>query len=121
MDAVPDYDSQLSAFHQAFEAELQGIIDGLPLTPEMNVLDLACGDGFYTRKLSGRLGPRGLMTGVDLDPAYLLKARSHAAGCQFVLAAFASPLISSLRFWLRCISSSTPNRPRTCCECRTSR
>ena len=88
MGALPAYDSQLSAFHQAFEAELQGIIDGLPLTPEMNVLDLACGDGFYTRKLSGRLGPRGLMTGVDLDPAYLLKARSHAAGCQFVLAAF---------------------------------
>lgn len=88
MGSLPDYDSQLSAFHQAFEAELQALIDGLPLSPEMRVLDLACGDGFYTRKLAGRLGPRGVTIGVDLDPAYLVKARANAAGCHFVLAAF---------------------------------
>ncbi len=88
MGTLPHYDSQLSAFHLAFEAELQGIIKGLPLSPELRVLDLACGDGFYARRLAGRLGPHGSITGVDLEPAYLSKAKRRAPGCQFVRASF---------------------------------
>src|ERR1019366_929898 len=54
--ALPAYDAQLSGFHRAFEPELQQIVDALPLTPAMKVLDLACGDGFYTRRIADRLG-----------------------------------------------------------------
>jgi len=60
---LPAYDNQLSDFHRAFEPELQRILDSLPLTPAMKVLDLACGDGFYTRRIADRLGPGGSVTG----------------------------------------------------------
>lgn len=88
---LPAYDSQLSAFHQAFEAELRALVNGLPLTPGMRVLDLACGDGFYTRRLSERLGPAGRVTGADIDPAYLTKAGAASSGhpnVDYVRAAF---------------------------------
>lgn len=45
----------------------------------MRVLDLACGDGFYTRRIAGRLGARGSVTGLDLNLAYLAQAREEAA------------------------------------------
>ena len=77
--ALPDYDNQLSRFHCAFEPELQRILDVLPLTPAMKVLDLACGDGFYSRRIADRLGPGGSVTGVDLNLAYLNEARQEAA------------------------------------------
>lgn len=76
---LPEYDDQLSDFHRAFEPELEGILSALPLTPSMKVLDLACGDGFYTRRIAERLGPEGCVTGVDLNLAYLREAQQEAA------------------------------------------
>ena len=92
--ALPEYDVQLRGFHVAFERELDAIMETLPLTPEMRVLDLACGDGFYTRRISRRLGRGGAVTGVDLNPAYLDEARQSAerersgAAIDFVAASF---------------------------------
>ena len=92
--SLPGYDHQLSGFHRAFERELQAIIDTLPLEPGMRVLDLACGDGFYTRRIAERLGPRGHITGVDINLAYLSEASeeaSHKSGrarIDFVAASF---------------------------------
>jgi len=91
---LPVYDGQLSAFHRAFAAELQEILDRLPLQPGMRVLDLACGDGFYTRRIAERLGAGGAITGVDINLAYLSEARVEArqmTGCArmgFVASAF---------------------------------
>jgi len=76
---VPGYERQLSRFHGAFEAELGAIVQGLPLRPGMRVLDLACGDGFYTRRLAARLGAGGLVAGADLNLAYLARCRASAA------------------------------------------
>lgn len=76
-DAVPEYELQLSAFHEAFAAELEAMLATLPLEPTAHVLDLACGDGFYTRRLAERLGPGGRVVGVDVDPAYLEIARGE--------------------------------------------
>ena len=75
--SLPDYDAQLSSFHAAFERELETIVDALPLAAGMRVLDLACGDGFYTRRIARRLGPSGFVTGVDLNPTYLEQARDQ--------------------------------------------
>jgi SAM-dependent methyltransferase len=75
---LPDYNTQLAAFHRAFEPELTAIIASLPLAPGMQVLDLACGDGFYTRRLAERLGP-GRVVGADVDPAYLAAAQAATA------------------------------------------
>jgi ubiquinone/menaquinone biosynthesis C-methylase UbiE len=91
---VPAYDQQLSAFHRSFEHELQVIIDALPLSPGMRVLDLACGAGFYARRIAARLGPEGAITGVDINRAYLAKAddqepcQSGCAKIEFVAASF---------------------------------
>lgn len=91
---LPDYDVQLSGFHRAFERELEALLRSLPLEPTMKVLDLACGDGFYTRRLADRLGAGGAVTGVDLDPGYLFAATQEAArysgsaDIHFVAAAF---------------------------------
>ena len=92
--SLPDYNDQLSWFHEAFEPELEAIVSKLPLAPGMRVLDLACGDGFYTRRIAKRLGPSGFVTGVDLNLAYLEQAREEAADdpslatIDFVVASF---------------------------------
>ena len=92
--ALPNYDNKLSGFHRAFEPELQRLLGTLPLTPEMRVVDLACGDGFYARRIADRLGPGGSVTGVDLNPAYLSEAqrrsgrRTGRATIDFVVASF---------------------------------
>ncbi|MEJ7597234.1 MAG: class I SAM-dependent methyltransferase [Kofleriaceae bacterium] len=75
--ALPEYDNQLSAFHRAFEPELRAVIGRLPLEPNMRVLDLACGDGFYTTRIAERLGRGGSVVAVDVDPAYLEAAREQ--------------------------------------------
>jgi SAM-dependent methyltransferase len=72
---VPGYEHQLSSFHRVFGGELRSIVEGLPLRGGMRVLDLACGDGFYARRLAERLGPGSLVVGADANLTYL-------AGCQ---------------------------------------
>lgn len=79
MTSLPAYELQLSAFHRAFEPELRAALQTLPLAPAMRVLDLACGDGFYTRRLAELLGAGGSVTGVDVDPSYLEVARAEIA------------------------------------------
>jgi SAM-dependent methyltransferase len=60
----------------------------------MRVLDLACGDGFYTRRIAERLGPGGSVAGVDINRAYLSQASEEAsrqsgeAKIDFVAASF---------------------------------
>jgi ubiquinone/menaquinone biosynthesis C-methylase UbiE len=78
--SLPDNDDQLSSFHLAFERELETIVADLPLMPGMRVLDLACGDGFYTRRIARRLGSSGFVTGVDVNLGYLEQARDEASG-----------------------------------------
>jgi SAM-dependent methyltransferase len=91
---LPSYDDQLSEFHEAFKRELQEIVNDLPLSGDMRVLDLACGDGFHTRRIAERLGSRGFITGADINLAYLAEARVEAsrqnghATIEFVAASF---------------------------------
>jgi ubiquinone/menaquinone biosynthesis C-methylase UbiE len=77
--SLPGYDDQLSGFHEAFGRELQAIVNELPLSSGMRVLDLACGDGFYTRRIAERLGSEGFITGVDINLSYLSEARVEAS------------------------------------------
>lgn len=64
---MPEYDQQLRGFHRVFERELRAIVDELPLAAGLRVLDLACGDGFYTRLIAARVGPSWGVIGVDLN------------------------------------------------------
>lgn len=73
-DQLPDYDPLQRAFHQAFEPELTEVIGHLTVAPDARVLDVPCGDGFFTRRLAGRLSGAGRVVGIDQSQAYLDRA-----------------------------------------------
>ncbi len=81
-DGIPPYAPMLAAYHRAHALELRTIIADLPLHANDNVLDMACGDGTYTRLLAERVAPYGTITGVDISPAYLQIAQAHAHHAQ---------------------------------------
>jgi SAM-dependent methyltransferase len=81
----------MDAFHRAFAPELREVIGSLPLRPEMRVVDVGCGDGFYLGLLAQRLRPPGVAIGFDVNPSYLQRAhdnrRVREAGCRVDLVA----------------------------------
>jgi len=114
---LPEYDNQLSRFHGAFERELRAIVNELPLSSEMRVLDLACGDGFYTQRIAERLGAGGFITGADINLTYLFEARKEAfaqsgrASIDFVAASFDRLPFSDDTFDLVWCAQSLYTRP----------
>lgn len=91
-ERLPEYAGVLTAFHRAFRRELRRVVAGLPLPAGGRVLDLPCGDGFFTACLARELYPFGGVVAADVSPAYLrLAARvvgrsAKAAGVEFVRA-----------------------------------
>jgi ubiquinone/menaquinone biosynthesis C-methylase UbiE len=77
---LPSYSGELAAFHRAFHPELKTLIGMLPLSPDMRVLDVGCGDGFYLDLLAERLAPSGGVVGLDINPAYVNIARERLSG-----------------------------------------
>jgi ubiquinone/menaquinone biosynthesis C-methylase UbiE len=78
-DTTPDYDGYQSSFHEAFRPELYRVLDALPVWPGSRVLDVPCGNGFYTRRLAERL-TAGTLVAVDVDDVYLSRTRAAVAG-----------------------------------------
>jgi ubiquinone/menaquinone biosynthesis C-methylase UbiE len=81
-DGLPQYAAESAAFHEAFAAELRSVVDSLPLEPHMRVLDVGCGDGFYTQLLAERLGALGSsetgeVVAVDNNPNFLRAAEER--------------------------------------------
>jgi ubiquinone/menaquinone biosynthesis C-methylase UbiE len=77
--SLPDYASQLFAFHEEFAPELKAMLAVLPLQPGDRVLDVACGDGIYSAWLSSLLGPQGNVTAIDASRHWLTMARRTLA------------------------------------------
>jgi SAM-dependent methyltransferase len=76
-DDLPAYARMLTAYHRSRAAELHAIIATLPLGLDSHVLDVACGDGCYSRWLAERAGQ---VVGVDLCAAYLDLAVQRCTG-----------------------------------------
>jgi SAM-dependent methyltransferase len=76
---LPAYAATLAAFHTAFTKELRRAVRAVPLRPAAEVLDVPCGDGFYTVGLARRLHPAGRIVAADLSDAYLDRARRRFA------------------------------------------
>ncbi|MBN9519598.1 methyltransferase domain-containing protein [bacterium] len=72
---LPDYAATLTAFHAAFRRELRRAVRAVPLPLGAAVLDVPCGDGFYTALLARRMYPFGRVAAADLSDAYLAAAR----------------------------------------------
>jgi ubiquinone/menaquinone biosynthesis C-methylase UbiE len=54
------------------------ILDGLRLQPGMQVLDIGCGTGADSFDVSARVGPNGLVTGVDFSETLIAEAIRRA-------------------------------------------
>ncbi len=79
---LPDYAGEMVAFHLAFGSELMALVESLPLEssspgPRLRILDVGCGDGFYTELFAERLVSPGTIVGLDANPAYLELARKR--------------------------------------------
>ena len=54
------------------------IVEHLHLHPGMNVLDFGCGPGRLTIPLARRIGPKGEVTAVDIQPGMIERAKEKA-------------------------------------------
>ncbi|MHB8249651.1 MAG: class I SAM-dependent methyltransferase [Acidithiobacillus sp.] len=71
---MPDAD-----WWQALWPDPEGVVAALGVKPGMTVLDLCCGDGYFTAALAGQVG-NGAVYGVDLDAEMLAAAASTCTG-----------------------------------------
>ena len=64
-----------------------GVVRALHIEPGMTVVDLGCGDGYFTAAIARQISPVHII-GVDLDPAMLAQAKVACEGenhCDWVL------------------------------------
>ena len=78
-DVLPGYAARLDALHQALVDDFRGIVGELPLVGGETILDVGCGDGFFTGLLAERVG-EGEVIGLDRSAAYLRAAAARLEG-----------------------------------------
>lgn len=64
---------------QALWPDPDGVVKALRIEPGMTVVDLVCGDGYFTASIARRVGS-GQVIGFDLDPAMLEQAKVACRG-----------------------------------------
>jgi SAM-dependent methyltransferase len=68
---------------ESYERIISTLFRGMRLAPGMTCVDLGCGTGAFTRRLS-KLGLR--LTGVDISPRSIERARAIGEGPEYVVA-----------------------------------
>src|SRR5215469_3714786 len=56
------------------------MLEVCPVAAGDQVLDVGCGLGHEVRRIAERVGPRGLVVGIDANPAMITEARRRGAG-----------------------------------------
>jgi ubiquinone/menaquinone biosynthesis C-methylase UbiE len=111
--ALPDYSAELDAFHRAHRPELRQIIADLKLPLHSRVLDVACGDGAYSRLLAERLESQGIVIGADLSAAYLKVAQKNSgAESEFLVAGIESLPFAARSFDVAWCAQSLVSLPK---------
>jgi SAM-dependent methyltransferase len=72
--AMPDHD-----WWQALWPDPDGVVSALRIEPGTTVVDLGCGDGYFTAAIARQVRS-GQTIGFDLDPAMLEKAKAACKG-----------------------------------------
>jgi ubiquinone/menaquinone biosynthesis C-methylase UbiE len=75
---LPDYAARLDALHRALESDFRAILGHIPLAADATIVDIGCGDGFFTGLLAKRV-PKGLAIGLDSSEPFLEAARGRLA------------------------------------------
>jgi SAM-dependent methyltransferase len=65
---------------QHFAEQSEKLLDDLAVRPGDRVVELGCGPGSFTHRVLKRLGPGGVVVGVDSSAALLEQARARLAG-----------------------------------------
>ena len=79
---MPDED-----WWRALWPDPKGVVETLKIAPGMAVVDVGCGDGYFTAAIARQVGP-GVVIGLELDPAMLERAKATCAGmssCRWLL------------------------------------
>lgn len=71
---------RLAIQDRQFAGQFERLLDLLDLRPADRVVELGCGPGGLTRRLLRRLGPAGVVVGMDASPGLLNQARAAVAG-----------------------------------------
>lgn len=85
---------------QHFAHPSEQLLDDLALQPSDRVVELGCGPGGFTQRILRRLGPNGVVVGVDSAPGLLEQAVARLAGVGPGRFAPVSADISRLGSWL---------------------
>jgi ubiquinone/menaquinone biosynthesis C-methylase UbiE len=70
-EGLPEYAPLLAARHTAHQNELRQFVEKRWSHQDLDVLDVASGDGFYAATFDSLLGPAGRIVATDLSPAFL--------------------------------------------------
>jgi ubiquinone/menaquinone biosynthesis C-methylase UbiE len=73
--------------------EAEQVMDRLGIQPGVRVADIGAGDGYYTLRLVGRLGPGATIYATDVESTYLvrLSERLHRDGAHGVTLVLGAP------------------------------
>jgi ubiquinone/menaquinone biosynthesis C-methylase UbiE len=75
-NTLPKYANRLNALHQALRGDFHQIVSSVPLHQGQIVLDVGCGDGFFTSLLAEH---RVEVIGLDNSTAFLREAQATTA------------------------------------------
>jgi ubiquinone/menaquinone biosynthesis C-methylase UbiE len=76
------------------EEDCRQLLDALAVEPGQSICDMGCGNGFYTLELARRVGPRGVVYAVDIQPEMLrmLAERAATAGLANIRPVLGTPI-----------------------------
>jgi SAM-dependent methyltransferase len=75
-DELPEYAQLLERANHAQYGQLRQIAEFLQVSPGQQIVDVACGDGWYSRLFASLMNYRGRVVATDNSAAYLARARA---------------------------------------------
>jgi cyclopropane fatty-acyl-phospholipid synthase-like methyltransferase len=91
-----EYIKRLEAEQRVKELQVERVVETLKISPGQRVADLGAGSGLFTRPIAGKVGEKGTVFAIDIDPELLKhidKSAENPAVIRTVLAAEDDPKI----------------------------